>query len=375
MRQAASQLGLWWTLVLASFSSIRAEDPPTKLEYKSEKITVWVDFAFSPNDEKIAGLSEITLPVEDSPVSSQITIWNAKTAKLEKTFAEQPVQDNWVAWSQDGNLILSADREAEAAAVRIWDVATGKFQSTLKFPEKPLWNLYRPYVFLTPDSRFILMLIEGTKHLNGVPFSFGKKIICVELRTGKEVWSVDGISALSSDLSPDGTTLAVGMDNDFKDAPRTVDGAVFKIRDAVNSYDVATGKRRRGYDGPFDVAPWVILHDHRTPTLIVSTLGGFNTLDLKTSEWRKVRRQPESWKDIGDPVLSRDRKQLCVRDFFYLHLLDFENGQLLRTVDLESREIRPIGISHDCRRGAFATFEGGPQIQDLNKLMKSPGDE
>jgi WD40 repeat protein len=148
-----------------------------KLKYDaghSHDVTV----AFSPHSNQLFSASE-----------TDISVWDAVTGKLQRSFKEHPERVHSFAFNRSGNLVATGDR---SGTIIVWDPVTGKRQATLA------GHTDRAYACcFTPDSRRLASCSrDGT-------------IRWWDLITARELYLMQpGCGAVEwITLSPDGWTL------------------------------------------------------------------------------------------------------------------------------------------------------------------------
>jgi WD40 repeat protein len=172
--------------------------------------------AFSPDGRLLACL--------DADRASTIRIWDVATGKLvqklgmyrEPDEAESCLRSNGLAFSPDGRVLAAGGRDAtgQDAAIRLWEVATGRELHTWKDPER--WCLVRTLAF-SPDGARIAAV-------------FDREIRLLEVSTGKELRVFSG---------HEGWGTALHFSNDGKQLlSAAVDGTV-RWWDCKSGKDIA----------------------------------------------------------------------------------------------------------------------------------------
>jgi hypothetical protein len=138
-----------------------------------------------------------------------------------------------VFFTPDGKSVVTADRHGREAAVRVWDVATGKVARSFPAEWKPAARVWRTR--LSPDGTVLAVQYRG--EARGVRVESEVKLWAVA--TGKDVagppppWFDPEVMA----LAPDGKTMAV---------------AVPPFGKTIEFRDVATGQVHGAFRGPPD---------------------------------------------------------------------------------------------------------------------------
>jgi WD40 repeat protein len=168
---------------------------------------------------------------------SRLRIMDVTTGTIDDRFGgfEGNAQD--VFFTPDGKTLVTADRHGRQAAVRVWDVATGKVVRSFPAEWKPEGWVQRSR--LSPDGKVLAVLYQEVPRGLVPPGKPVKKEVKLwDVATGKEVagptppWFDPQVAS----FTPDGKTMAVAV-------PQS--GTTFEFR------DTATGRVR----GEFRVPP------------------------------------------------------------------------------------------------------------------------
>jgi WD40 repeat protein len=170
------------------------------------------------------------------------------TGKIDERFGGFEGDAYDLFFTPDGKTLVTADRHGRQAAVRLWDVATGKVMRSFPAEWKPDWWVMRSR--LSPDGKVLAVsyqLVPRGFDINGVIKS---EVKLWDVATGKEVagptprWFDPGVMAVALD----GKTLAV---------PTTDRTGTILFQ------DVATGQVRGQFRGPPDLTAVALGPDGR----------------------------------------------------------------------------------------------------------------
>jgi len=168
---------------------------------------------------------------------SRLRIMDVTTGTIDDRFGGFEGNARDVFFTPDGKTLVTADRHGRAAAVRVWDVATGKAVRSFPAEWKPEGWVMRSR--LSPDGTVLAVLYqEVPRGLDPIGKLVKSEVKLWDVATGKEVagptppWFDPQVAS----FTPDGKTMAVAV-------PQS--GTTFEFR------DIATGRVR----GEFRVPP------------------------------------------------------------------------------------------------------------------------
>ncbi len=194
--------------------------------------------ALSPDGRFLAWPVEdetVEFPSVDRPGTTRtgcrLRMMNLSTGDIDERFGSFEGDAHDVFFSPDGQSLVTAERYGRGAAVRVWDVATGKLAHEFPAIWKPEGQVFRSRP--SPDGKVLAVLYQGEMRGSFVE----SEVKLWDIATGKELggpmppWFSPEVVA----YAPDGKTMAV--------AP-----APFGM--TIQFLDVATGRVRGEFRGP-----------------------------------------------------------------------------------------------------------------------------
>jgi RNA polymerase sigma factor (sigma-70 family) len=182
-------------------------------------------------------------------IGSRLRLMDVTTGKIDERFGGFEGDAYDLFFTPDGKTLVTADRHGRQAAVRVWDVASGKVVRSFPAEWKPDWWVMRSG--LSPDGEVLAVLYQevprGLEVRNGIIKS---EVKLWDVATGKEVagltppWFEPEVMA----VAPDGKTLAV------------LTSGTMQFR------DTASGEVRGTFRGPADLTALAFGPDGRVFT-------------------------------------------------------------------------------------------------------------
>lgn len=141
-----------------------------------------------------------------------IDIRDAETGEPLHAFVGHEIDVNTVAFSADSSMLATA---GDDGFLRVWDARTGDLITEVGSPDGGNDDVWAPS--FSPDGTLV-----------AAAWSFEGALRLMEVATGTIVAEVEGVSAFSTDFSPDGTQLAIARMNG--DGPLVGDIATGEVR-------------------------------------------------------------------------------------------------------------------------------------------------
>jgi RNA polymerase sigma factor (sigma-70 family) len=168
-----------------------------------------------------------------------------------------------VFFTPDGKSVVTADRHGREAAVRVWDVASGKVVRSFPAEWKPTGRVWRSH--LSPDGKVLAVRYQGEMQGTGMPRLVESEVKLWDVATGKEIagppppWFDPAVMA----VSPDGKTKAVvepqsGTTFEFRDTATGQVRGEFRVPPSAEVTALALGPDGRLFTGGPDgtVVAW-----------------------------------------------------------------------------------------------------------------------
>jgi WD40 repeat protein len=266
--------------------------------FSDSKGAVW-SVSYSPDGKNLAGGIGTIMSLFTGK-DNTVRIWNVNSGKVIYTFTEHSAHVKSVAFSPDGQTLVSA---SDDKTIKLWDVSTGQKKRTLSEHSASVKS-----VAFSPDGQ---ILASGSND---------QTIKLWDVSTGLEKSTLKGHSfwVNSVAFSPDGQTLASGSDDK-----------------TIKLWDVSTGKELRtlkGYSG--NIGCIAFSPDGQT----LASGSGDNTIklwDVRSDREKRTLKGHSS--TVYAVAVSPDGQTVASSSADYtIKLWDVRTGQELLTIKQDS---------------------------------------
>ncbi|MHC4168032.1 MAG: SUMF1/EgtB/PvdO family nonheme iron enzyme [Planctomycetota bacterium] len=339
----------------------------TRLE-KPKSCSTGDRFAFSPDGKTVARGSAVRASFGSKlQEGCDVTVWNARSAKLIKSLGRHDHFVSWVAFSQDGRTLVSASRDD--GTIKVWQMPDGRLRHTLKIDAAaPATNWRWPELALSGDGRTLVTISARVISVaGGGRMTTSGELIVWDLDSGQKRWSKADSNVYTAALTADGRGMVSVLREitDLRsDGPN---GVQYRPKYALQSWNVETGDALESVDLANVGTPDAVVLLDGDKTMALFTSRGLSLRDRLTGD---VKHEIKWHKDrsFGRSFLSADGKTVGRSGFGWLELVDIATGQSRGLLTTESPK-RYMYFSADLKRAADPYDRGasgtGPVILDL----------
>jgi WD40 repeat protein len=304
--------------------------------------------------------------VARSYASQEAVLWDLSPVTEPRALSGHHGFVSWVTFSPDGKRLASAGglydddkKKWLTGEIKIWDVATGRLERSLKgHPNRA------NRVAFSPDGRRLasFSFMYRAPGQSGIP----SEVILWDLASGKKLGTFAESDLDFADLafSPDGQCLAVAQAEPWNDQKKSRSAA-------ISLRDPATGKVLRTYSEGLDlnIGGVAFSPDGNLLASGVADIYGriaYVTLwDAHSEKKLKTLPHPGRPSQIGALAFSRDGKRLAAAANEDAVVWDVPSGKLLARLTGHVSGVNAVAFCKDDRRLATCSADKSVKIWDL----------
>jgi WD40 repeat protein len=202
-------------------------------------------FAFSPDHNVVAGgtgvVSLLVNGKKENTEGGEVILWDAKSGKIRRTLGSHKASVEFIAYSADGTVLISAS--PNNGMIKVWDGRSGTLRQTLQLPGQigKSSNGSELLCTVSNDGKSVGAVGIQTSEPAGKGKRIGDTLMVWDLASGRDRWQLANSEVYALAFSADGSMLAAScIAYEAKDA--LADAPKVAAPRRMVAWDSSTGK-------------------------------------------------------------------------------------------------------------------------------------